>query len=623
MQTKAAVLEQVFRDFRDSWRQLVTTDLAYKIVAFVVLTPLSALLLQVMVRISGQKALSDQDILFFFLRPVGWLTLIVAGAIIVGIVAMELAALMVIGFGVAEGETVRVFEALASTFRRARSILLVTARMMGLILLMSAPFLAVVGAVYLLLLTEHDINYYLTFKPPQFWTAVGIAAVVVVALLVVLLRMISGWFYAVPLLLFENVPPTKALAESAKRTAGHRTWIAGWIVSWGLFVLALSALLTVPVGALGRVLMPRFAGHLALLVPVLGSFMLLLALANLAVNVITNSTFSLLLIRLYRERGEPAEAVLPISTAETRAGEKFRLRLTRGRVVGGALVAVAIAALVGGLVLRQISFEDATEVIAHRGASGAAPENTMAAVERAIADGADWVEIDVQETVDGVVVIAHDSDFMKVADDGTKVWDATYEHLQTLDIGSWFDAEFDDQRVPTLAQVLDACEGKVGVVIELKYYGHDDRLEERVIELVEDRDMASDIVIMSLKLAGVEKVQAMRPDWTVGLLSAVVLGDLTRVDVDFLAVSSKLATPTFIRSAHKAGKDVYVWTVNNVIGMSTYLSRGVDGLITDEPALALDVMAQRAELSSAERMLVELAAFFGIQPDAELTEADA
>jgi glycerophosphoryl diester phosphodiesterase len=106
-------------------------------------------------------------------------------------------------------------------------------------------------------------------------------------------------------------------------------------------------------------------------------------------------------------------------------------------------------------------------------------------------------------------------------------------------------------------------------------------------------------------------------------LSAVVLGDLTKMDVDFLAVSSSLATPTLIRSAHKAGREVYVWTVNDPLGMSTFLSRGVDGLITDEPALAREVMAERAELSSAERLLVELAVLFGRNPEIEMREADA
>jgi glycerophosphoryl diester phosphodiesterase len=623
MRSEESVLKQVQADFRRAWKQLLATDLAYKILAFVVLTPLSALVLQALIRFSGQKALSDQDILFFFLRPVGWLTLIVAGGIIVGIVAMELAALMLIGFGATEDREVRVGEALAVTLHQADRILRVTARMIGRILAMAAPFLAVVGVTYLVLLTRHDINYYLTLKPAEFWLAVGIAVVTVAILAAVLLRMVSGWLYAVPLLLFEGVAPSQALAESSRRTAGHRWWIARWIVAWALFAAILSAVVTGPIGFLGRLLLPWFAESLTFLVPMLGLVTVLLSLANLAVNVVVTVAFGLLLVSLYRRKGDRGAAKFPISAADFEAGKRARLRFTKGRVVGAAVVAVAVAALVGGLILSRVSFEDNTRVTAHRGASGAAPENTMAAVERAITDGADFVEIDVQETLDGVVVVAHDSDFMKVANDSTKIWEASLEHLQGLDIGSWFGPEFTDQRVPTLAEVLDACKDKVKVNIELKYYGHDESLEERVVELVEERDMASDVVIMSLKLKGVEKVQAMRPDWTVGLLSAVALGDLTEVDVDFLAVSSKLATPFFIRAAHKTGKEVYVWTVNDVVGMSTYLSRGVDSLITDEPAQALEVMAQRAELSSPERLLVELAALFGLSSDKEMTEADA
>jgi len=623
MQQTESFPKLVVSDLTRAWKPLVTTDLAYKVLAFVVLTPLSAVLLRLLIRFSGQTALSDQDILFFFLRPMGWVTLIVAGGIIVGIVAMELAALMLIGFGATENRGVGVIEALVATLRKATSILLVTARMIGSILLVAAPFLLVVGAVYFFLLTQHDINYYLSFKPPEFWIAVGVAALVVGVLLVVLLRMVSGWMYAVPLLLFEGVAPGEALAKSSQRTAGHRWWIAKWIVAGVLFGLVLSVVVTGPIGFLGRLLVPRFAGSLPLLVPVLGVVTLLWGLANLTASVLTTVVFALLLVRLYRGKGDRGEARLSVSAADSRAGKRARLRFTKGRVVGAALAAIVVAAMVGGLALRHVNFEDKTQITAHRGASGAAPENTMAAVERAIADGADWVEIDVQETVDGVVVVAHDSDFMKVANDSTKIWDASHADLETLDIGSWFGAEFADQRVPTLAEVLDVCRGKVGVNIELKYYGHDERLEERVIELVEERDMASDVVIMSLKLGGVEKVQSMRPGWTVGLLSAVALGDLTRVDVDFLAVSTNLATPYFVRAAHKAGKDVYVWTVNDVIGISTQLSRGVDSLITDEPALALEVIAQRTEMGSVERLLVELSALFGLAPGKELSEADA
>ena len=623
MGDRNSIPKLVFSDFWRTWPRLVATDLTYKAAAFVILTPLTAVVLQLLLRLSGEAALSDQDILYFALRPLGWVTLIVVGAIVVGIVAMELAALMLIGFGVTENQEVGVVAALSATFKKAPGILILTARMVGLILLIAAPFLVVIGGIYYFLLTKHDINYYLSFKPPEFWTAVALAAVAIGILLFLVLRMVSGWFYAVQLLLFEGVESSKALATSSLRTAGHRWWIAGWLIAWTVLGLALSMVLTGPVILLGGWLLPRFAETLTVLVPILGLVALLWGIANLAGNVISTALFGLLLVRLYRARGEEGDARLPMAAVEAQEGRAAGPKITRSRLLWGALTAVLIAAVVGGLAIRKVSFEDSTQITAHRGASGAAPENTMAAVERAIGAEADWVEIDVQETADGVVIVAHDSDFMKVSGDPTKIWEATYADLQELDIGSWFGPEFADQRVPTLAEVLDTCKGKAGVNIELKYYGHDQQLEKRVIELVEGRGMESDIVIMSLKREGVEKVQALRPDWTVGLLATMTMGDLTRLDVDFLAVNAKTATPGFVRSAHRNGKQVYAWTVNDIVGMSTQFSRGIDSLITDEPALAREVLAQRAEMSSVERLLVEIAALFGMSADRELTEADA
>ena len=117
--------------------------------------------------------------------------------------------------------------------------------------------------------------------------------------------------------------------------------------------------------------------------------------------------------------------------------------------------------------------------------------------------------------------------------------------------------------------------------------------------------------IMSLKYEGIQKIRALRPDWTIGLLSAQAIGDLTRVEVDFLAVSTRLANSSFIRSAQAAGKLVYVWTVNDALAMSHMMSLGVDGIITDEPALGRQVLATRSGLSSIERLLLQMAFLFG------------
>ena len=123
--------------------------------------------------------------------------------------------------------------------------------------------------------------------------------------------------------------------------------------------------------------------------------------------------------------------------------------------------------------------------------------------------------------------------------------------------------------------------------------------------------MVSDVVVMSLEYDAIRKIRALRPDWTIGLLSAAAVGNLTVLDADFLAVNLGMATPGFVRRAQAAGKRVAVWTVNDPVSISRVLSIGVDAVITDEPAMARAVLAERAGLSPAERLLVHTAVLFG------------
>jgi glycerophosphoryl diester phosphodiesterase len=96
---------------------------------------------------------------------------------------------------------------------------------------------------------------------------------------------------------------------------------------------------------------------------------------------------------------------------------------------------------------------------------------------------------------------------------------------------------------------------------------------------------------------------------------SVSAGDLKQIEADFLAVNAGFANRKLIRNAHDNGKEVYVWTVNDAPTMSAMISRGVDGLLTDKPALARSVLEQRAQMSAPERLLLELAAVLGSVPE--------
>jgi len=252
--------------------------------------------------------------------------------------------------------------------------------------------------------------------------------------------------------------------------------------------------------------------------------------------------------------------------------------------------------------------------VIHRGASADAPENTLAAMELAITEGADWVELDVQETRDGEVVVIHDSDLKKIGGSGLKVFESSLAELQSVDIGSWKDPSFSGQRIPTLQQVLELCKDRIKILIELKYYGQEERLEERVAKLVEAAGMQNQIVVMSLSYPGIQKMKSIRPDWKVGLLASVAIGDITRLEADFFAINATFANRAFIKRVHKQNQKVLVWTVNDPISMSAMMSKGADGIITDKPALAATVRNERSEMSVHERMMIQLASFIGKEP---------
>jgi glycerophosphoryl diester phosphodiesterase len=315
-------------------------------------------------------------------------------------------------------------------------------------------------------------------------------------------------------------------------------------------------------------------------------------------------------VRLYRTIAGPG-ALRPAPSENETLDQ--RAAGSRGRVAAFAGAAVLLV-IAGGAYVFQSTLDstDSAVIIAHRGGASVAPENTMAAFQRAIDDGADWIELDVQEDADGEIVVVHDRDYMRVGRFGRDVADAHLADLRDIDIGGYFAEQFADQRVPTLREVLEFARGRIGLFIELKYYGRQRALEQKVVELVEAAGMTPNVVVMSLDYAGITRTAALRPDWTRGLLSAVALGDRTRLDVNFIAIAARGATRATIRRAHNRGMQVYAWTINDPVQMWVMLSRGVDGIITDNVAVARQVQNLRTKVTPFGRFVIWMAAESGL-----------
>ena len=247
------------------------------------------------------------------------------------------------------------------------------------------------------------------------------------------------------------------------------------------------------------------------------------------------------------------------------------------------------AAYNGNFISKSVAVQ--TRITAHRGSSSGAPENTMAALEKAVEEMADRAEIDVQETADGVIVLCHDTSLKRVAGVNKKVSDLTLEQIKKLDVGSWFSSEYQGEQIPTLEEVMEYAKGKIDLNIEIKNLGNSSGLPEKVIELVEKHEMQEQCVITSTNRFYLKRVKAVNPEIRTGYIISAAYGNFYSDEfIDLISIRSSFVTERMIESAHEAGKAVHAWTVNGKVEMERLKQLGVDDMITDRPVLAREIL---------------------------------
>ncbi|MCB2145110.1 MAG: glycerophosphodiester phosphodiesterase [Deltaproteobacteria bacterium] len=231
--------------------------------------------------------------------------------------------------------------------------------------------------------------------------------------------------------------------------------------------------------------------------------------------------------------------------------------------------------------------------IAHRGFSARYPENTLAAFKGAIDAGAHMIELDVALSKDRHLVVIHDETVDRTTNGTGPVKALTLAQLGQLDAGSWFDPRFNAERLPTLAQVLDAVKGHLLVNIEIKpeafeAEGPADAVERQVLHLVHEKNMLDDVLVSSFEWQVLENLRKIDPDIALGLLSEVpadenLLHWYQRVTGFSWHPDFRVLTQQQVNTLHDMGARVFPYAVDGEIDTRGMLAMGVDGLIVDDP----------------------------------------
>lgn len=215
--------------------------------------------------------------------------------------------------------------------------------------------------------------------------------------------------------------------------------------------------------------------------------------------------------------------------------------------------------------------------------------------------GGDRIELDVQMTSDGVVVVTHDSNLKRCTGKNAKVYDLTYAEVAQLDAGRWFSSRFADTRIPTLEQVLQLCRGRIGLNVEIKPSAATPALEAETVRLLREYGFdSSNCVITSQSYETLHKVKALAPEYPTGYILALGVGNYYDLpDADFFSVETTFITSGMVNAVHLRGKTVSAWTIDREKVATHMLELGVDDLITDKPDMVQDLLARNQQVDDS------------------------
>jgi len=597
-------------DFHAQWRTAVAFHLVVQLAGAALLMPLGTWLAHRLVLAAGAPVISNFDIAGFVLTPAGVGFVLLVAALLITLLLAEFAGHSWIAGHAVGDRRVSLSSTTATVVRLLPQLVLLSTRIFLRLLLLALPFLAVAGVVWLTMLSGHDINYYLKEHPPEWRRALLIAAALAAGYGLLAAWQLARWLYAVPILVFDRAAPARALADSERMTRHRLSRIVTPLVAWWLLIT--SAMFTVTWAC-------RFMSDAGLdwagidvhrVLPLVAIYLLVSIVGAFLYGALWFAGHQFLVTRLYVEQladtGWQPPAGLEIDDSQARG------------IVRPMLVAIPLLLLVAGAfsayVASRLDLDSDVAITAHRGASIAAPENSMAAFRAAMDAGATYAELDVQRTRDGEIIVLHDADVMRMGSDPRKVKDLTAAEITGIDIGRKYDPSFAGETPPTLAEVIGLVRGGMKLNIELKYNVPDPDLAPAVVELLRREDFLDQAVITSLDYAALGQIKQIEPRLATGHIVTAAVGNVVKSEADFLSLNSARATPSLVRRAHAAGKQVHVWTVNKPEVMLLMIERGVDNIITDDPALVARVIAERSSLSRAELLGLRLRTLFDIPP---------
>ncbi len=577
------------------WKPLILFEILWKLVTLLVIAPACAGLIQLAIHLAKLKYLTTSNLLQFLRSP--WTILLLAVLLLLAALytLFEIAAVCTC-FRQSRFQKVRTtlgrmvrsgLQSVLHFFRGGGPFLV-----LHLLVLIPLMQFSATSGIFTAMGIPDFLAYYMTKK--EFLLPIYVAAIILCCLLSV------RWVFSSVLFTQNQCSYRSARATSVQLVRG-RFWqtffsVLVWNCCYFAVLLVFLCLITVVVLMVIRatgsndLIMSQAMRILKLLIQIV-----LWSFSFFATPICMAHLTALLEKRCV----QMPEVVLPEPVPLSRSAKPFRRStavLTACCFTVAALglnLSYVYSVFTGKANFRLALFQNPT-VMAHRGLSADAPENTLYAFSDAISVGADFIELDVQQTRDGVLVVMHDSNLKRTTGVNKDIWDVDYADIQDLDAGSWFDPAYANARIPTLEETLQFVDKRAKLNIEIKPTKHgSDTLEQDVAELITRYQYTDACYVTSFSYGSLKKVKEANPEIRTGYLMSVAYGQFYSLKyADAFSLNKVFVTSQVVNAAHQQGKQIFAWTVNSMSEVRSLCNLHVDSIITDDPVMVQNVISR-------------------------------
>lgn len=577
------------------WKLLILFEILWKLVTLLVIAPACAGLIQLAIHLAKLKYLTTSNLLQFLRSP--WTILLLAVLLLLAALytLFEIAAVCTC-FRQSRFQKVRTtlgrmvrsgLQSVLHFFRGGGPFLV-----LHLLVLIPLMQFSATSGIFTAMGIPDFLAYYMTKK--EFLLPIYVVAIILCCLLSV------RWVFSSVLFTQNQCSYRSARATSVQLVRGRfwqtffsvLVWNCCYFVALLVFLCLITVVVLMVIRATGSndLIMSQAMRILKLLIQIV-----LWSFSFFATPICMAHLTALLEKRCV----QMPEVVLPEPIPLSRSAKPFRRStavLTACCFTVAALglnLSYVYSVFTGKANFRLALFQNPT-VMAHRGLSADAPENTLYAFSDAISVGADFIELDVQQTRDGVLVVMHDSNLKRTTGVNKDIWDVDYADIQNLDAGSWFDPAYANARIPTLEETLQFVDKRAKLNIEIKPTKHgSDTLEQDVAELITQYQYTDACYVTSFSYGSLKKVKEANPEIRTGYLMSVAYGQFYSLKyADAFSLNKVFVTSQVVNAAHQQGKQIFAWTVNGMSEVRSLCNLHVDSIITDDPVMVQNVISR-------------------------------